>query len=93
MGDAGMILFGPIGREVLSAGTIIFAVFATGSQMLAGQLALQTLTDSKLCSMLYAGIFAIAVTLVSFPRTLDQLSMFVSRRRSRSTSQRVERSY
>jgi amino acid permease len=29
MGDAGYILFGPIGREVLSAGTIIFAICAT----------------------------------------------------------------
>lgn len=36
MGDAGYILFGPIGREILSAGTIIFAVFATGGQLLAG---------------------------------------------------------
>jgi hypothetical protein len=29
MGDAGYILFGAIGREVLSAGTIIFAICAT----------------------------------------------------------------
>lgn len=27
LGDAGYILFGPIGREVLSAGTIVFAIF------------------------------------------------------------------
>ena len=38
MGDAGYILFGPIGREVLSAGTVIFAIFATGSQLFAGML-------------------------------------------------------
>jgi hypothetical protein len=31
MGDAGYILFGPIGRETLSAGTIIFAICATAS--------------------------------------------------------------
>lgn len=64
MGDAGKILFGPIGREVLSAGTVIFAVFATGGQLLAGQIALASLSDSKLCLMLYTGIFAIPV---SFP--------------------------
>lgn len=45
MGDAGYILFGPIGREVLSIGTIIFAVFATGGQILAGQIALSTFSD------------------------------------------------
>ena len=40
MGDAGFILAGPVGREVLSFGTIVFAVFATGGQLLAGQIAL-----------------------------------------------------
>ena len=74
MGDAGMILFGPLGREVLSFGTIVFAVFATGGQILAGQIALASLSDSKLCLMLYTGIFAIPTLLFSLPRTLDQLS-------------------
>ena len=32
-GDAGFILFGPVGREVLSAGTVIFAIFGTVSCM------------------------------------------------------------
>ncbi|KAI1339082.1 transmembrane amino acid transporter [Xylariaceae sp. FL0016] len=73
MGDAGMILFGPIGREILGGGTIIFAVCATGSQILAGQLALSVLSNEKLCAIAFSGIFAIAVTLASFPRTLDNL--------------------
>ena len=74
MGDAGKILFGPIGREILSAGTIIFAVCATGSQLLAGQISLSVLSEGKLCLMLYTGIFAIPTVIGSFPRTLDQLS-------------------
>ncbi|KAI9757510.1 MAG: hypothetical protein M4579_003423 [Chaenotheca gracillima] len=74
MGDAGMILFGPFGRELLSFGTIVFAVFATGSQLLAGQIALGSLSDNKLCLLLYTGIFAIPTLICSFPRTLDQLS-------------------
>ncbi len=40
MGDAGFILFGAVGREILSFGTVVFAVFATGSQLLAGQISL-----------------------------------------------------
>lgn len=47
MGDAGFILFGPIGREVLSFGTIVFAVFATGSQLIAGQIALGVLSSNS----------------------------------------------
>jgi amino acid permease len=74
MGDAGFILAGPIGREVLSFGTVVFAIFATGGQLLAGQIALSKLSDNKLCAMLYTGIFAVPTLLFSFPRTLDKLS-------------------
>lgn len=74
MGDAGMLLFGPIGRDILAAGTVIFAVFGTGSQLIAGQTALASLSNSKLCAMLYTGIFTIPVFLFSLPRTLDRLS-------------------
>ena len=74
MGDAGYILLGPFGRELLSFGTIIFAVFATGGQLLAGQIALGALSDQKLCLMLYTGIFTIPTLIFSLPRTLDQLS-------------------
>ncbi|KAF2220431.1 transmembrane amino acid transporter, partial [Elsinoe ampelina] len=74
MGDAGMIMFGPIGRDILAFGTVVFAVFATGGQLLAGQIALASLSDNRLCLMLYTGIFAIPTTLISFPRTFDALS-------------------
>ncbi|KAK6394196.1 hypothetical protein LTR65_002042 [Meristemomyces frigidus] len=74
MGDAGYILFGPVGRELLAFGTVVFAVFATGGQLLAGQIALASLSDNKLCLMLYTGIFAIPTLLCSLPRTLDGLS-------------------
>ncbi|KAF4554979.1 Transmembrane amino acid transporter-like protein 1 [Elsinoe fawcettii] len=74
MGDAGMIMFGPIGRDVLAFGTVVFAVFATGGQLLAGQIALASLSDNRLCLMLYTGIFAVPTLLISFPRTFDSLS-------------------
>lgn len=69
-----MILFGPVGREVLAFGTVVFAIFATGSQLVAGQIALAQLSDSGLCLMLYTGIFAAATLICSFPRTLDKLA-------------------
>ncbi|CAO1599952.1 hypothetical protein XANCAGTX0491_003658 [Xanthoria calcicola] len=74
MGDAGYILAGPVGREILSFGTVVFAVFATGGQLLAGQIALGVLSSSKLCLMLYTGIFTIPTLLFAIPRTLDRLS-------------------
>jgi len=53
---------------------VVFAVFATGGQLLAGQIALASLSNNKLCLMLYTGIFAIPTLLCSLPRTLDGLS-------------------
>lgn len=47
MGDAGLLLFGPVGREILSFGTVVFAVFATGSQMLAGQISLGSVSPKS----------------------------------------------
>lgn len=55
MGDAGKILGGSILREILAAGTVIFAVCATGSQLLAGQISLGVLSDNRLCLMLATG--------------------------------------
>ncbi|RDX56036.1 amino acid transporter [Lentinus brumalis] len=74
MGDAGYIIFGPIGREVLSAGTIIFAIFGTGSEILSGQQALSTLSNNGLCATILLGIFSVATFFVALPRTLGRLS-------------------
>jgi hypothetical protein len=59
---------------VLSLGTIIFAIFGTGSELLSGQQALSTLSDNALCAVLFVLIFAIATFLIALPRTLDRLS-------------------
>ncbi|KAF8222254.1 transmembrane amino acid transporter [Tricholoma matsutake] len=74
MGDAGFILGGPIAREVLSLGTIIFAICGTGSELLSGQQALSALSNNSLCGIYLLLIFAVATLLVALPRTLDRLS-------------------
>ncbi|KAK4998787.1 hypothetical protein LTR66_002052 [Elasticomyces elasticus] len=76
MGDAGYILFAPfglgaVGREVLSCGTIIFAITIVGATQLLGQEALATLSGSKVCLMAYTGIFAVPILLCALPRTLN----------------------
>jgi amino acid permease len=55
MGDAGYVLFGWFGRELLAFGTIVFAVFATGGQLLAGQIAISALSNGKICPLLGNG--------------------------------------
>ncbi|CZT25126.1 related to neutral amino acid permease [Ramularia collo-cygni] len=73
MGDAGMIMYGPIGREIFSFGTLLFAVCLAGGQMLSGQIALSALSDNGLCNLKFAGIFAAATFVCSLPRTFDGL--------------------
>ncbi|KAI5256818.1 transmembrane amino acid transporter [Aureobasidium subglaciale] len=73
MGDSGHILAGRVGKEVLGAGTVIFAVFATGGQLLAGQIALSSLSGERLCPVLGAVVFAVPTLVGSFPRTLERL--------------------
>ncbi|KAK7693722.1 hypothetical protein QCA50_003294 [Cerrena zonata] len=74
MGDAGYILFGPVGREILALGTVIFAICGTGSELLSGQQALSTLSDNGLCAILLLLIFSVATLLLALPRTLGKLS-------------------
>ncbi|KAG2368224.1 transmembrane amino acid transporter protein-domain-containing protein [Suillus spraguei] len=74
MGDAGYVISGPVAREVLAFGTVAFAVFSSGSEILSSQQALSTLSNQGMCSM-YLVIIAGAVAFsISLPRTLDRLA-------------------
>lgn len=66
--------FGPIGREVLAFGTVIFAILAAGTQVFTGQLTLITLSGGTLCSWEFGLIFACFIFLLSLPRILQQLT-------------------
>ncbi|KAJ7630676.1 transmembrane amino acid transporter protein-domain-containing protein [Roridomyces roridus] len=74
MGDAGYVLGGPVLREILSIGTLIFAIFGTGSELLSGQQALSTLSNNGLCTIYLLLIFSMATLLVALPRTLQGVS-------------------
>lgn len=74
MGDAGYVLGGPVVKEILGAGTVIFAIAGTGSELLSGQQALSVLSDNGLCAMYLLLIFSVATLLLALPRTLGRLS-------------------
>ncbi|KDQ63834.1 hypothetical protein JAAARDRAFT_29881 [Jaapia argillacea MUCL 33604] len=74
MGDAGFIIFGPVGREILSTGTIIFAIAGTGSVLLSGQQALTTLSNKGMCAMYLLLIVSATTFVLALPRTLGRLS-------------------
>ncbi|KAJ8596533.1 amino acid transporter [Rhizopogon salebrosus TDB-379] len=74
MGDAGYIMFGPVARELLAFGTVAFAIFGTGSELLSSQQALSTLSNQGMCSMYLVIISGAVCFLISLPRTLDRLA-------------------
>ncbi|KIY65513.1 hypothetical protein CYLTODRAFT_379300 [Cylindrobasidium torrendii FP15055 ss-10] len=73
MGDAGYIMGGPILREILGGATVVFAIVATGSELLSGQQALSTLSDNGMCALHLLLIFSAFVLLIALPRTLEKL--------------------
>ncbi|KAI0636550.1 transmembrane amino acid transporter protein-domain-containing protein [Trametes polyzona] len=74
MADAGEILAGPIGREVLGAAQVVFMIFICGSHVLTGLIAFDTITAGASCSVLWAGVSAIICLVLTIPRTLSGIS-------------------
>ena len=70
MGDAGMLLFGPVGREVCGIGALLFMIFIMGSHMIAGSRALSVFADNKFCAAGWAAIFAVLCFVCTSFRTL-----------------------
>lgn len=74
MADAGEVLLGRVGREVLGAAQIIFLVFVMGSHVLTFTVMMNTLTEHGTCSIVF-GVVGLIVSLVfTLPRTLKKVS-------------------
>ncbi|KAI0647479.1 transmembrane amino acid transporter protein-domain-containing protein [Trametes meyenii] len=74
MADAGEIIAGPIGREVLGAAQVLFMVFICGSHVLTGLIAFDTITAGASCSVVWAAVTAIICLVLTLPRTLNGIS-------------------
>jgi amino acid permease len=76
MADAGEILFGAIGREVLGFGQLFFIVFIMAAHILSFSIMMNAITSHGTCTI----VFMMAGTLVSLiftlPRTLGNLSYY-----------------
>lgn len=74
MADAGAVLFGRLGGEILGLGQLLFIVFIMGSHILTFSIMMNAITSHAACTI----VFLITGTLLSFlltiPRTLKNLS-------------------
>ncbi|KAJ5462170.1 hypothetical protein N7530_010375 [Penicillium desertorum] len=73
MADAGELLMGRIGRELLGTGQLLLLIFSMASHILTSSVLMNTLTNHGTCTI----VFAVVGTLVSFvgalPRTMDKV--------------------
>jgi uncharacterized protein YacL len=74
MADAGEILMGPVGRNVLELGQLLFFLFATGSHLLTFTVMMNTLTEHGTCSIVFGVVGLILSFLLSLPRTMKNVS-------------------
>ncbi|KAL4956121.1 transmembrane amino acid transporter protein-domain-containing protein [Aspergillus filifer] len=74
MADAGEVLMGRFGREILFTGQMLFLIFLMASHILTFTVAMNTLTDYGTCSLVF-GVVGLVVSLVfSLPRTMKNMS-------------------
>lgn len=81
MGGAFEILFTPlgcprIGREIGAIGALLFFVFCMASHILTWVICLQTLSDNRICKMIWGVIALILMWICTWPRTLQKMSYF-----------------
>ena len=74
MADAGEVLLGPIGREVLGTAQMLFLVFTMGSHILTFSQALNTISDHGTCSIVFGICGMIICFIGNMPRTLKKVS-------------------
>ncbi|GFF79609.1 hypothetical protein IFM60648_05515 [Aspergillus lentulus] len=74
MSDAGEVLLGPFGRELLNAAQILLLIFIMASHILTFTVALNVITGHGTCSIVFGVVGAVISCLLSLPRTLEKVS-------------------
>ena len=74
MADAGEVIAGPIGREILGTAQILFQVFAMGSHLLTFSIMMNTLTNHGACTILFGVVGLFVCLICTLPRTLRKVS-------------------
>jgi hypothetical protein len=74
MSDAGEVLMGPFGRELLNAAQILLLIFIMASHILTFTVAFNVITGHATCSIVFGVVGAVISCLLSLPRTLEKVS-------------------
>jgi amino acid permease len=74
MADAGTVLFGRVGGEILGVGQLLFVVFIMGSHVLTFSIMMNAVTSHAACTVIFMLVGTLLSFLLTIPRTLKNLS-------------------
>lgn len=74
MADAGEVMLGRFGREVLGAAQLLFLIFIMGSHILTFTVMMNTLTEHGTCSIVFGVVGLVISFICCLPRTLRKVS-------------------
>ncbi|OCK83619.1 N amino acid transport system protein [Lepidopterella palustris CBS 459.81] len=72
--DAGELIAGPIGREVMAVSQVLILIFIMAAHVLSFSIAMNVLTNHSLCSVWFGFFGLIICFLLGLPRTLKMVS-------------------
>jgi hypothetical protein len=76
MADAGMILFGPVGRELFGFGQLFVLVFIMAAHITSFAIMMNVLTHHATCTIVFSVMGLGISILFTLPRTLKNISYF-----------------
>ena len=74
MADAGGILLGSFGGEMLGTAQLIFFIFVMGSHILTFSIMMNVLTEHSTCTIVFSFVGLIISSFLTLPRRLENLS-------------------
>ncbi|ETS04877.1 transmembrane amino acid transporter [Trichoderma reesei RUT C-30] len=73
--DAGRLLFGRFGYELLGAAMVLELVMSVGSHALTGSIALSTLNGNHVCSIAFSAVSAFILFLLAIPPSFTEIAI------------------
>ncbi|KAL1997825.1 hypothetical protein VTN02DRAFT_670 [Thermoascus thermophilus] len=74
MADAGEIMMGKIGREILGNAQLLFLIFVMGSHLLTFSVMMNVLTEHGTCTIVFGVVGLVVSFVLALPRTLLKVS-------------------
>jgi hypothetical protein len=73
MGDAGEILMGRVGREILGIGQLLLLIFLMSSHLLTFTILMNTLTQHGTCTIVFGVVGLVICFFGALPRTMEKV--------------------